>query len=103
MHRRKGICDMTKIVELYKCDECDKVITDPQQGRVVHGNICVADPTCYGGLVGCNFPGNPGEADVINFTRDEVNKSVYCIPCFMKIVLPDTKVASIRSGNHLQT
>ena len=108
MHRRKGICDMTKIVELYKCDECDKVITDPQQGRVVHVNIYVADPSTRGGLIGNNFPEDtefltaPLERSLA-FTAKDVRESAYCIPCFMKIVLPDTKVASIRSGNHLQT
>ena len=88
---------MNTIVTLYKCDECSGLIRTPEQGRVIHGNICMADPTQYGGLVGNNFPqNNPPGTTPNKFTKDEVGKTVLCIPCFMKLVLPDSTITNTR-------
>ena len=78
---------MSKTVTLYTCDTCKMVIVDPKGGRVVHGNIYVADPTTRGGLVGNNFPlDNPPGTTPPKFNSDEVKESVYCIVCFLKAV-----------------
>lgn len=86
---------MSETVELYKCDGCSKVITDPKGGIVIHGNIYVADPTTKGGLVGNNFPGSLDEEGVKPFLSNIstlVEESVYCTPCFLKAVFPDLKL-----------
>ena len=87
-------------VLLYKCDKCDQIITTPERGLVVHGNIYVADPSKRGGLVGNNFmddkftPGDPD--DFQQKLGDYVKESVYCVPCFLNVCLPNTKIQTMR-------
>jgi hypothetical protein len=64
--------------EVYTCDACEGVITRPQDGYIVHGNIYDATVQGRGGLIGNNFPeGNEVSAE-------EVKESVYCKSCFVK-------------------
>ena len=84
---------MSEVVTLYKCDKCKKIITNPEDGLVVHGNIYVANPELLGGLVGDNFP-TPSEPSLTS--RDDVKMTAYCVPCFLNVVLPDAKLTSTR-------
>jgi hypothetical protein len=93
---------MSETVTLYKCDGCSKIIQRPEDGLVVQGNIYVADPIHRGGLIGCNFPKDTPTVVNPKFTRDEVKESVFCNSCFIKAVLPNTKIATVRGGS-LQT
>ena len=83
---------MSETVQLYKCDACQKIITDPKDGIVVHGNIYVADPTQRGGLIGNNFP---TDVDDVKFesVEDAVEESVYCKGCFLKAVFPEINLS----------
>ena len=86
---------MSNIVKLYKCDNCEKVITYPAGGLVIHGNIYVADPTTKGGMIGDNFP----ETDCIDgcaSVKDSVKESVLCVPCFLRAVLPTHNLTTTR-------
>jgi len=85
---------MSETVTLYKCDKCKKLIPDPKGGLVVHGNIYVADPNDRGGLIGNNFPDS--KEDGYMFSKDAVKESVYCVPCFLNTVLPDSKLTQSR-------
>ena len=72
-----------KTVEVYVCDQCEKMITPvnypfPPNGFVVEGNIYVAEEG-EGGLVGNNFPKEGGEMQ-----RSEVRKTCLCKDCFME-------------------
>ena len=69
-------------VEQYLCDECDRVITKPTEGFVVHGNIYAADPSTRGGLIGDNFP--PASQETIK--AEDVKQTVLCKQCFMNAV-----------------
>lgn len=84
---------MTETVTLYKCSKCEKIITDPLGGVVVHGNIYVANPEQLGGLVGDNFP-KPSDPSLKS--KDDVKMTAYCVPCFLNVVLPDAKLTSTR-------
>ena len=89
---------MNTTVTLYKCDDCDSLIRAPELGRVVHGNIYVADPITCGGLIGNNFPQeNPEGTTPKKFTAEEIKKTVMCIPCFMKAVMPELTVTTTRN------
>lgn len=65
-----------RTVQHYLCDSCDMPIMKPEDGFVVHGNIYLADPSAHMGIVGNNFPEQPGD-----FAADSVKKSVLCKRC----------------------
>lgn len=67
-----------RTVQHYLCDECDRVISSPNEGFIIHGNIYVADSNELGGLIGNNFPKQE------DAPASEVKKTVYCKECFLK-------------------
>lgn len=69
-----------RVVEHYLCDNCDKVISNPEEGFVIHGNIYAADASQIAGLIGNNFP------DEEESKASEVKKSVYCKFCFLQAI-----------------
>ena len=88
---------MNNTVTLYKCDDCGNLIRAPELGRVVHGNLCMADPINYAGLIGSNFPqDNPPGTTPKKFTEEDIKKTVLCTPCFMKVVMPEVTVTTTR-------
>lgn len=78
---RKSRKPRLRTVEQYLCDNCDRIISSPSGGFVVHGNIYVADPTINGGLIGNNFP----ETDE-PVSLDCVKRTVLCKSCFIEAV-----------------
>jgi len=86
---------MSKTITLYRCDGCNNIITNPEGGLVIHGNIYVADPEKDGGLIGNNFPTDDGTCKFSEI-KDIVKKSVYCVPCFLNAALPDHKLSATR-------
>lgn len=67
-----------RTVQQYVCDHCDTVIQRPSEGFVIHGNIYTANPMSCEGLVGNNFPKEG--------TVDQVQKTVVCKPCLLKML-----------------
>lgn len=76
-----------RTVSHYLCDRCDKLITDPEDGFVIQGNIYVADTSCRGGLIGNNFPlpEEPGKKEH-KFEIDEVDENVFCKWCLNEVL-----------------
>lgn len=72
-----------RVVEHYLCDNCDVVISGPEQGYIIHGNIYVADPNERGGLIGNNFP---KEEDGSLIKSTDVKETVLCKSCFIKAI-----------------
>ena len=79
----------------YLCDGCDKEISKPESGFVIHGNIYVADPNQVGGVVGNNFP------DKETFSIDEVQKTVLCVNCLTKALSPadEADLSKVRAAD----
>ena len=67
------------------CQNCEVEIKDPMDGRIVQGNIHVAqinkDGQPCGGLIGQSFP----EKDLL-FTLSDVDCYCYCNSCFLKFI-----------------
>jgi hypothetical protein len=72
-----------RVVEHYLCDNCDVLISSPEEGYIIHGNIYVADPNERGGLIGNNFP-KEGDDSLIKST--DVKETVLCKSCFIKAI-----------------
>lgn len=73
--------DQKKLV----CQNCDVKISNPTAGKIVQGNIHVAQVNeagepC-GGVIGENLP----EQGFL-FSRDDVKCNTYCNSCFLKLV-----------------
>lgn len=66
-----------KVVQCFVCDNCQTVVTKPEDGFVIQGNIYDASPTNPGGLVGNNIPPPESETNV-------VKKTILCKPCLIK-------------------
>jgi hypothetical protein len=83
-----------KIVTVAICDWCGLII-EPGEGFIITGNITKTpkDDGC-GGLVGNNFPHKYGEM----FHLSEINQSVYCEKCILKVLFPNNEV-HIRGDN----
>lgn len=93
---------MNETVTLYKCDKCKGLIRNPKDGVIVHGNIYVADTgESRGGLIGNNFPTEPPKHGHYPECENVVKESVYCQPCFLKIVFPDLKIQTTRCDGGL--
>ena len=62
------------------CEICQKPIVNDSKGFIVKGNIYLADPVNYGGLVGNN----------ILLTKDgkidEVMEVAYCTKCLLEVL-----------------
>jgi hypothetical protein len=63
--------------ERYMCDGCERIIADPQDGFVIHGNISTADVAQPKTLIGDNLPSS-GESP-----RTLITETVYCKNCFL--------------------
>lgn len=67
------------------CQNCEVEIENPMEGRIVQGNIHVAqvdmDGKPCGGIIGESFP----EKDFL-FTVEDVRCNTYCNICFLKLV-----------------
>lgn len=64
------------------CEGCNKLIVEPSDGVIIQGNVCVADPTVRGGLIGNAFPDNEGGT----FTLNEVKEYSFHIDCLYKLL-----------------
>lgn len=89
------------------CEECQKRITNPNDGRIIIGDIFTAavdrDGNPQEGLVGPSFPTPPAK---VHGQRDpddwEVNyafirKHCYCMDCLMeKLLIPNRPIDNMR-------
>jgi len=91
---------MEQTVTLYKCDACKKVLLNPEDGLVVHGNIYNADTKTHIPLLSDNVydreiePGPDGEYS--RKVEDYVDSSVLCVPCFLAKCLPKHRLTALR-------
>lgn len=79
-------------IELCKCCNCKDIITDPESGVIVHGNVYHADPKKE---VALNYSAFPPESSS-KFTQDAVERIAYCQGCFLKLVFPKLKITNTR-------
>jgi hypothetical protein len=91
-----------RTVEQYLCDKCDKVVPitespQPPAGFVVHGNIYDANPARVGGLIGNNFPLDPGEEGTMEM--NQVKQTVMCKQCFMESLMLAPSQVTRRSSS----
>jgi hypothetical protein len=78
------------------CDTCNKVITDPDDGLVIIGNIGVAVPAPdFKGLIGNAFP-EPDQHGLIRVA--DIKSYDYCKQCFCTILNIDINSLPFR-GN----
>jgi len=97
---------MAKIGKYYYCSSCDTPITYPEEGRIIHGNVYMADPEGRSGVIGNNLPVPPvppvpepvKEKKVKNvapkqkqkppapftFTEDDIKETVLCNNCLIQ-------------------
>jgi len=89
---------MSETVTLYKCSECDNIITNPNNGLVVHGNIYTAETKDHTILVGNNLPTchHDSEMATVSSIPNRIKTTAFCVPCFLKIALPNTKLTTMR-------
>ena len=70
------------------CDNfsCKTVISDINDGFIIEGNIYAADPENLLGIIGNNFPSYSSTSEEQRIRRKDIHKSVYCRPCFLRIL-----------------
>ena len=77
---------MIEIVKLYRCSACEKVIQQPENGIVIHGNIYTGTPDNKEILVGNNFPTGDNTSIHMSSIINRVEETALCIPCFLKVL-----------------
>jgi hypothetical protein len=89
---------MSEIVTLYKCSECGNIITNPNSGVVIHGNIYTAETKDHTILVGNNLPTKnyEGEMTTVSSIPNRIKTTTFCVPCFLNTVLPNAKLTAMR-------
>ena len=77
---------MAKIERHYVCDKCKQPIVYPEEGRIFHGNVLLADPENDSGLIGDNFPQPSEKKTPAKFVREDVHQNVFCNRCIIEVL-----------------